>query len=90
LISTATFAVVMSCHQFRREQLLSGLLLAFTFDPLPEDIVPCEVLGGTITIIDQFEHKHPAEIRLRVDRKAARKNERKQQRHVLIGRSGPR
>jgi len=61
---------------FRRGYPVHGLLLAFSCDPLPDDLIRGEVLRGSIKILDQFDHEHSAELSLRVDRETPRKNNR--------------
>lgn len=56
--------------QFRRGQAFHGLLLAFSYDPMPDELVRGEILRGSIKILDQFERGHSANISLRVDREA--------------------
>jgi hypothetical protein len=58
--------------KFRRGELLHGLLLASTFDPIPDDIVRGAILKGSIKICDQFERENCGEISLSVDREAER------------------
>lgn len=57
--------------EFRSGQPFRGLLLAFSSDRMPDDLVRDEILQGSIRILDQFEHQHCAKIALRVDREAA-------------------
>lgn len=55
-----------------RGHQLRGLLLAFSPEQLPDDLIYSEVLLGSIKIFDQFEQAHCAKISLRVDRQAER------------------
>ena len=59
-------------RQFRRGDFLRGLLLAFSFEPMPDDIVRGAVLTGSIKIYDQFERENCGKISLSVDREAER------------------
>jgi len=58
--------------EFRPGHPFRGLLLAFSYDPIPDEIVRGEILRGSIKIFDQFDHEHCAKIALRVDREAER------------------
>jgi hypothetical protein len=58
--------------EFRRSQVVCGLLLGLSLEPMPGNIGQCEPLRGTIKIYDQFEHEHSAAISLRADRMTAR------------------
>src|SRR5215831_6457883 len=57
---------------FHRGYPARGLLLAFSFAPMPDDIKRGETLEGVIRIYDQFEHRHSASVRVRADRQAVR------------------
>jgi hypothetical protein len=63
---------VAAPREFRRGQVLRGLLLALSNDPLPEEIAFGETLRGALTIYDQFECKHVAKFALQADRSAVR------------------
>jgi hypothetical protein len=54
--------------EFRRGQLLHGLLLAFSADPMPREIAIGEKLQGVVKIYDQFEHVHLANFRVQASR----------------------
>ena len=53
----------------RRGHPVQGLLLAYSYDPMPKNIID-EVLHGSIKILDQFECGHVAKISLRAYRQA--------------------
>jgi hypothetical protein len=61
---------------FRRGYPLHGLLLAFSYDPIPGGLIRRKFLRGSIKIRDQFDHEHSAELSLRVDREIPRKSNR--------------
>jgi hypothetical protein len=56
----------------RRDRPATGLLLAFSSAPMPDDIKRGEMLEASLKIYDQFEHAHSASIRLRAERDAVR------------------
>jgi hypothetical protein len=64
---------IASQRQFRRGEMLKGLLLAFSYDRMPEDILQGEILRGSITICDQFAHNYSANISLRVQTREVEK-----------------
>ena len=57
---------------FHRGYPAQGLLLAYSDDAMPSAITGGEILCGSITIVDQFEHGHSAKISLRAYREAER------------------
>lgn len=57
--------------EFPRGHAVHGLLLAFSYDRMPDDIILGQVLGGSIKIYDQFEHDCSARISLRVQQREA-------------------
>jgi hypothetical protein len=75
--------------QFHRGQPFQGLLLAFSYDPIPDDIILGELLRGSIAIQDQFENEHSIGISLRVDRTVGRKPETLRRRPSIFSRRDP-
>jgi hypothetical protein len=64
--------VIEKPTEFRRGHTLHGLFLAFSSEPMPDEIVRGAVLHGSIKILDQFDHGHSAKITLRAHREAIR------------------
>ena len=61
--------LIVERSKVRRGHPVQGLLLAYSYDPMPRDIID-EVLHGSIKILDQFERGHVAKISLRAYRQA--------------------
>jgi len=63
---------IAQAEGFRRGRVLRGLLFAFSYESMPDEIASGEVLRGSIKILDQFEHSHALDILLRAHREPAR------------------
>jgi hypothetical protein len=50
---------------------IRGLLLAFSHEPMPDNLARGDILSGSIVIYDQWEREHWAKIALRVERETA-------------------
>lgn len=57
---------------FRRGHQLRGLLLASSYDRMPDELASGEVLQGEIKLYDQWERAHSGNINLRIHRELVR------------------